>query len=85
MTKTVRIDGQTLELGADIFNLLNLINRQWGQYRFTTLDPSVPMLKLAGYDAVNGRGVYQLELPPRNQILDSASRWQLQLGARYVF
>jgi len=38
-----------------------------------------------GYDPVYQRGVYRLELPPRNQVLDPASRWQAQLGVRYVF
>jgi len=85
MTKTVSLGGQSLEMGADVFNVLNLISRRWGQHRFTTLDPSVPLLKLAGYDTVNQRGVYVLELPPRDQVFDPASRWQAQLGVRYVF
>ena len=86
LTKTVPVRaGQSLEIGVDVFNVLNLIHRAWGQYRFTTLDPSVSLLKLVGYDPVYQRGVYRLELPPRNQVLDPASRWQAQLGVRYVF
>jgi hypothetical protein len=45
----------------------------------------VTMLRLVGYDADAGRGVYQLALPRRNQIQDPASRWQVELSARYVF
>jgi carboxypeptidase family protein len=75
------------EFAADIFNILNLLSSRWGRYRATaTTDvPSVMMLQLVGHDAVKGRGVYRLILPARNQVLDAASRWQVQLGARYMF
>jgi hypothetical protein len=33
----------------------------------------------------NGRGIYEFRLPPRNQIEDLASRWQMELSVRYVF
>jgi hypothetical protein len=77
--------GRSIEIAADVFNLLNLESRRWGQYRYTTLDPSVPALRLVGYDTTNGRGLYRVELPKRDQILDSASRWRIRLGARYRF
>jgi hypothetical protein len=77
--------GQSLELTADVYNVLNLLNRRWGQYRVTTLDPRVPLLALVGYDATRGRGVYRLALPGRNQAQDLESRWQLVFGARYAF
>ena len=85
ITKSVFLGRQSLEIGVDVLNVLNLIYRRWGQYRFTTLDPSVPLLKLAGYDTVNQRGVYALELPARDQVFDAASRWRAQLSVRYVF
>ena len=80
---TVR--GQSLELTADVYNLLNLINRQWGQYRVTTGEVRAPLLRLVGYDASAGRGIYRLQLPGLRQIQDLASRWQMELGVRYVF
>ena len=79
------LSGQSLELTADVYNVLNLLNRQWGQSRVTTLDPGVPMLQLAGYDASVGRGIYRLQLPGLRQIQDLASRWQMELSVRYVF
>jgi hypothetical protein len=85
ITESVFLGRQSLDIGVDVFNVLNLLNRRWGQYRFTTLDPSVPLLKLAGYDTVNQRGVYALELPARDQVFDAASRWRAQLRLRYVF
>ena len=77
--------GQSLEVTADVYNVLNLINRQWGQSRVTTPEVRVPMLRLVGYDASTGRGVYRLQLPGLRQIQDLASRWQMELGVRYVF
>ena len=76
---------QSLELTADVYNLFNLLNRDWGQYRVTTLEPGVPMLSLVGYDASAGRGIYRPQLPGFRQIQDFASRWQMELGVRYVF
>lgn len=78
--------GQSLELTVDVYNLLNLISREWGQYRATFgNNPSVAMLRLAGYDPSGGRGVYQLALPARNEIQDFESRWQAEISLRYVF
>lgn len=76
--------GQSLELTADLYNVLNLFDRDWGQSRLTTGEGS-PLLALAGYDATAGRGVYRLQLPGFREVQDLASRWQLELSARYVF
>jgi hypothetical protein len=79
------VAGQSMELTADAYNVLNLIRRSWGRHRVTTPSLSVPLLRLDGYDAGRGRGVYRLTLPERNQVQDLESRWQVQLGLRYVF
>jgi len=79
------VAGQSLEVTADVYNVLNLMNQQWGQYRVTTLDPRIPLLSLAGYDTTRARGVYQVQLRGRNQAQDLESRWQVVLGARYAF
>jgi hypothetical protein len=78
--------GQSLELTADVYNMLNLLHRQWGQSRATALNPPAqPLLQLVGYDTGAGRGIYRLQLPALDQIQDLASRWQMELGVRYVF
>jgi hypothetical protein len=77
--------GQSLELTADLYNVLNLFDRDWGQSRVTSVDGATTLLALAGYDAPAGRGVYRLLLPGFRQVQDLASRWQLELSARYVF
>jgi len=80
------VSGQSLEVTADVYNALNLVNRRWGQSRLTALNPPAqPMLQLVGYDASAGRGVYRLQLPGLRQIQDLASRWQMELSVRYVF
>ena len=78
--------GQSLELSLDLYNLANLFSSKWGQYRVTfSNNPTVPMLRLSGYDTSRGRGIYQLRLPARNEIQDLESRWQAEISARYVF
>ena len=78
--------GQSLELSLDLYNVANLFSSKWGQYRVTFgNNPTVPMLRLSGYDTSRGRGIYQLRLPARNEIQDLESRWQAEISARYVF
>ncbi|MGH2952281.1 MAG: hypothetical protein ACRDKX_09575, partial [Solirubrobacterales bacterium] len=78
--------GQSLQLTVELYNLLNLLSRKWGQYRVTFgNNPSVPMLRLAGYHTSGGRGVYELGLPARNEVQDLESRWQAEFSVRYVF
>jgi len=77
--------GRYLEITADIFNVPNLIEPRWGQYRDVTTGPSVPLLKLVGWDPVNIRGIYQLEQLTRGIVEDAISRWRMQLGARFAF
>jgi len=43
------------------------------------------LLELVGYDPTRGRGVYNVLPVNRKQIVIDASRWRLQLGARYTF
>ena len=86
LTKAVRLAGdRQLEMSADIVNMPNLINSRWGRYLDTSYGPSVRMLSLKGWDAANARGIYQLALPPRGVVDAAASRWRMQLGARYAF
>ena len=81
---------QTMDFTLDVFNLLNLLSSSWGLIRETGNFASaggenVPLLKLRGQDAANGRNQYEVTLPPTNVINIEASRWRLQLGARYAF
>ena len=74
--------GQSIELMLDVFNVLNVLNGTWGVQRATE---GTLILRMVGYDEVNQRGVYEFQTRD-TQVWDvEASRWRLQLGARYVF
>ncbi len=78
--------GQSIELSADVFNLLNLFDRDWGVQRTVASfqgDPEV--LEIVGYDQGSGRGIYSVLPVDRRVRDDGATRWRLQLGARYAF
>lgn len=82
------VNGQSLELSADIFNLLHLVNWDWGVIRTTSGGPGFEnenLLAAAGYDVVNQRGRYALNKRDPNRPNLTASRWQIQLGAKYIF
>ena len=74
--------GQSLELTLDVFNLLHLLDGDWGSVRAVD---GTGLLQLVGYDAAQSRGVYTLQIPQRRALDFDASRWRMQLGARYVF
>jgi hypothetical protein len=88
LSKTVALGGRrTLEVTADLFNLLNFVDRDWGLVRRTGSDTGnlVPLMDLASWDAVHGRAVYVLNPVYPAQIDVEASRWRLQLGSRLSF
>ena len=74
--------GQSIELIADLFNVLNFIDGDWGVRRFIE---DTRILRLVGYDAANGRGIYAFDTQDPNTRDHEATRWRMQLGARYTF
>ena len=81
-------DRRVLEVTADLFNVLNFLDADWGLVRQTLPHEGghgVGLLRLVGYDAPNGRGVYELAPVYRRQIDLEASRWRFQLGATLSF
>lgn len=81
------IGNQRLEVTADVFNFLNLINGDWGLVRQTNTFEQRSLLNLSGTDNVNGRPIYSVPgaLPSREQVQIGPSRWRVQLGARYAW
>jgi outer membrane receptor protein involved in Fe transport len=81
--------GQSIEISADIFNLPrllgSLLDNNWGEVRSTSGYENNYLLNLTGWDAGSMRGKYSLNLPVRRQVSVSASRWNMQFGARYSF
>ncbi len=82
----------TIRLTADIYNLTNLLNKDWGVFYVPT---TTAPLVLKGIDTDGKTPIYRFPfLDPTKQIPQSrpytpsasiASRWQLQIGVRYLF
>ena len=79
--------GHSLELTVDLFNVLNFFNRNWGVQRTFLLEPQTQpsILERVGYDQANQRGMYNFYPPDRKARDEEATRWRMQLGARYAF
>ena len=81
----VPVFGRQVELGADIFNLPNLLDRNWGLVRETSAgEERAGLLSVKGWDTARNRPVYALAtvLPALRQVLNTLSRWRIQLGSR---
>ena len=76
---------QQLEIVGDVFNVPNLLSSRWGRHLDSTTDPSLPMLRLRGWDVEHGRGKYEFLSMRRSIVDDAASSWRIQLRARYQF
>ena len=79
-----------MELQADIFNLLNMLNPKWGLFEQESQfeNHASAFLRAVGYDAANNRPVYTFTAPTavRTTVYTpTLSRWRMQIGARYTF
>jgi hypothetical protein len=80
--------GRVLEVTADLFNALNLLDGSWGLVRETQPHlggHGVGLLRLVGYDEDHDRGLYELARVYYRQTDPDASRWRVQLGATLSF
>lgn len=85
VTKSIpTLRGHDLELHADIFNLLSFLG-VGGRVRETSQFEGQNLLSVARYSTGLSRPIYNLQLPTRERLSVNASRWRLQLGARYSF
>jgi hypothetical protein len=76
---------------ADVLNLLNLFNKDWGVEKFVNFSTYTPV-RYQGIDPTTGKPVYREENPgsltPGKQYTGTtslASRWQGRLGLRLNF
>ena len=91
--------GNKGEVRLDVYNFLNLMNKNWGQQRITGIYPT---RTLVNYGGVNAQGQYVYNLPtdkngnyqPQQlQVYDGGfydpsrvvSRWSAMLTVRYTF
>ncbi len=82
----------TLQVAFDIFNLGNLINKDWGRIYYSSgaYYNNYPLVKVEGFEADNTTPKYSFKKPKAETwaIDDSgilSSRWQGQLSIRYIF
>lgn len=81
------------ELSVDLFNAVNLLNRNWGLVRESTATEFLPTLNVVRADAPRNRVLYavptgrdgQPVLPPINRVTLDASRWRAQIGLRFDY
>lgn len=94
LTQTIEtVPGQRVEFTANLFNVLNFLNGEWGRVQFLQFD-NVSIWDFEGYTD-DGRPIIAFEpgrlagyAEDRESLYltsDLASRWQLQLGLRYTF
>ncbi|WP_018479856.1 TonB-dependent receptor [Pontibacter roseus] len=75
----------TLQLTFDVFNVGNLLNREWGRQYFVT-NSANEIVRYAGRDDFTGQPTFTFN--PNNRAYNISpfdSRWQGQVGIRYIF
>lgn len=76
----------TFQVSADVFNFTNLINKKWGKRYFT--DSQVEVVEVVGGEGTANPEFNFTGTPTINQVDDTgiqSSRWQAQIGLRYIF
>lgn len=86
LAKEFRLGGSSrLEVGADFFGLLNLIDHDWGLIPNLSDRETVSLLEVVGWDQARNRPAYQVPSSlPRTAPLQPVP-WRMQLSARYRF
>jgi hypothetical protein len=84
------VGGHKVTLQADVFNFLNFMNSDWGQYRQNNRFPQVTLFQVTGRTA-DGRPQVQMNTnlgDPETRFpraLNTVSYWQAQFSIRYAF
>lgn len=73
---------QSLEVSADIFNLANLLNKDWGVDN--NLGRSRNLYNIQGFDQSRGEYIYRVESGVGAKPINGTP-WRVQLGLRYAF
>jgi hypothetical protein len=74
-----------LEITADIFNVMHLLNNEWGLQKLTSFNETTNIVKKTGFDAANQRNRYDLALPTSQSVQRTDSRFRILLGGRYTY
>jgi hypothetical protein len=77
----------TLQVTLDVFNIGNLINASWGRQYFNNFN-NYQLLNFVGFQQGTNIPTFRFDPVPNNlpyNINQISSRWQAQLGLRYIF
>lgn len=78
----------TLQLTLDIFNVLNLMNKEWGVHRFVQFD-GYELVRFEGFEEGTYKPMYTYKGGTEREqvynVADLSSRWRMQFGIRYIF
>ncbi|MEM9362861.1 MAG: carboxypeptidase regulatory-like domain-containing protein [Bacteroidota bacterium] len=81
----------TIQISADIFNFTNLINKDWGRRFFTSTFDTASLVNFEGFapDGTTPQYSFNTNIEGALNNIDDAglqsSRWQAQIGVRYIF
>ena len=78
-------NGQVMVLSLDVFNLLNMIDKDWGLVKTTSAFEGQSLVQLRGWDPLYNRGIYSNAFPILNRVDPIASVWRIQLGGKYIW
>jgi len=89
IAKDFTVAGQSVELSWDVFNLPNLLDRNWGQYKQYTPFEDADLFTTEGYNATRQRFIYNFNPISKTTVTDPTifepSVWRMQVGVRYSF
>jgi len=80
------LGGRMLSAQLDVFNVLNLLNQNWGRTRVVRSGPNAPLLAQVAQDTSVSQPIFRFD-PGRVRFDDQnvESAYQLQLALRYTF
>jgi hypothetical protein len=82
---------QTLRFTADVYNFTNMLNKNWGVYDVPTTTTPLTYVGLVGnkpsfsFPYYNATTKTPLQQSWKHDVTSMASRYQIQLGVRYIF
>ncbi len=78
----------TLQFTFDMFNFTNLLNKNWGR-RYYVSNGQFRLIDFEGFAADGSTPTYSFSTPSNKYFIDdsgiNSSRWQAQIGFRYIF
>jgi len=81
-----KLEGHKFQFSLDIMNFLNLFNSDWGKYEYVYYRGDSPLTN-NGVDAATGKQKigFNRSNQRRYDMDQLLSRWQMQIGFRYIF